>query len=72
MVTIYQCEICGFKSTNKTDVIKCEKRGIPLPLIKEGQIITFEDCEETPLMLNERYKRKDYNRFYCYGIRMVI
>ena len=66
MITYYKCEICGATSTNKEAVIKCENKGAPIPLVKEGDIIYFKDCEETPVLHNSlpngsylRYKLTD-------------
>lgn len=45
----YVCDICGRISTNKNQIIECENRGKPVPLVREGDIIYFKDCQETPI-----------------------
>lgn len=45
----YVCEVCGRTSKDKSEIIKCESKGIPIPLVKEGDIIHFKDCIDTPL-----------------------
>lgn len=49
MITNYICEICGNWDTDKNKIIECEKRGIPIPLVEVGDIIYFNDCEQTPV-----------------------
>lgn len=45
----YMCDICGRISTNKNQIIECESRGRSTPLVHEGDIIYFKDCQETPI-----------------------
>lgn len=48
----YICDICGRISTNKNQIVECESRGEPVPLVREGDIIYFKDCQETPIYHN--------------------
>lgn len=48
----YVCDICGRISTNKNQIIECESKGRPIPLVQEGDIIYFKDCQETPIYHN--------------------
>ena len=50
MKIIYKCEICGNTSETKSKIQKCEKQGIPRPLLNIGDTIYFKDCEETPVV----------------------
>lgn len=53
MITYYQCEICGAKSKYKNAILRCENKGVPTPLVKEGDIIYLKDCKETPVLYVE-------------------
>lgn len=53
MRVLYQCETCGRTSENKSDIEKCETKGIPKPLVNIGDTIYFKDCEETPVLFGE-------------------
>jgi len=46
---LYKCEICGRLSDNIKEIEECENKGIPTPIVNEGDIIYFKDCEDTPL-----------------------
>lgn len=43
--TIYQCEICGYKSNNKHKVKNCEKQGKPDHMFHLGQKVEFTHTE---------------------------
>lgn len=65
---IYKCEICGRESINIDEIEECENKGIPTPIVSEGDIIYFKDCEDTPLyygILNSLLnKSKDFLEVY--------
>lgn len=46
---LYKCEICGRLSDNIKEIEECENKGIPTPIVNEGDIIYFKDCEDTSL-----------------------
>ena len=37
--TLYMCEICGRQSEDKEEIEKCENVGVPVPLVKVGDLI---------------------------------
>ena len=50
---LYQCEICGTISENKSLIEACEKKEPPIALVSIGDIVYFKDCAETPVLWGE-------------------
>ncbi len=66
--TLYMCEICGRQSEDKEEIEKCENVGVPVPLVKVGDLIFFKDCKETPILFeNEKILTEISNESSIYA-----
>lgn len=55
-ITIYRCEICGRKSENKEDIIKCEKEHIDFTTIHKFEFSLYGHFPTAIYLKNEKMK----------------
>ena len=64
--TLYMCEICGRQSEDKEEIEKCENVGVPVPLVKVGDLIFFKDCKETPILFENEKILTEFDEYVAF------